>query len=80
MIIRLKKFKKFIFLILLVFVSTSIYADPDPNLCSNPLNPMDLVDCNDIDLPLDNIFIIMGLTIALAFFMIREKVILVVKS
>lgn len=80
MINSLKKVKKFVFLIILVFVSASIYADPDPNLCSNPVNPMDLVDCNDIDLPLDNVFIIMGLTIALAFFMIREKVILVVKN
>jgi|GEM_PF-4109822 len=73
---KFKKIKKVILLIFLVSVSfvTTLYADPDPGLCPNPLDPFELINCGDIDLPIDNsLNILMGLTVIVGFYMLRKK-------
>lgn len=74
----IKKYNKLlIFIIILLTAPTNLYADPDPNLCPNPLNPFELIDCKDIDLPLDsNLYVLMSISIIGVFYTFKKKVIL----
>ncbi|TAF46548.1 MAG: hypothetical protein EAZ51_01005 [Sphingobacteriales bacterium] len=73
---RLKKTIKILFITFLLFIGATnkIYADPDPGLCPNPLDPFELIDCNDIDLPIDDsLYVLMALSIGFTYFILRKN-------
>lgn len=75
----IKKYTKLLIFTIILLATTNLYADPDPEICTNPLDPNEIVDCGDVDLavPLDsNLYILMGITVIGVFYTFRKKVIL----
>jgi hypothetical protein len=78
MLVMIKKFKKVVkYILLICLVSTffinTLYADPDPGLCPDPLNPFEFIDCGDADLPIDSqVWILMALTIGLSLYLFQS--------
>lgn len=72
---KFKKIKKVTLLIFLVSTSfvTTLYAN-QPGLCQHPMDPLNFIDCNDIDVPIDNsLYILLGTTLMAGFYILRKK-------